>query len=723
MAERIALKIDGTRGMPVRTGIPFPEGALTDIAEVRVVTASGEEAPSQVSATGQWPDGSVRWALFDFAAGEGVYALEYGPGTSRMEPASPLTVAEEDGGVTVDTGAIRFAVDASGMRPISQVQAGGRVVLKEAELTATLPDGSVRRSSELKPTALEVEEAGPLHAVVRIEAEDALDADHKLQHIVRVHAWAGSPDVLLEYALVNGTPREYAFDAATNVTLKGFGIRIPLEMGGGATAAAGRDGDPVQGRALQLHQVSADACEATADGGRISGGRAPGWMAVGTQDAWVGVHVEHFWQKYPKALTADGEAIHIALWDPESPDPVTLDGGEANLHRIRLTFRDEAIDAGAAGAWAKGAATPPIARADGAWIAAGGALRNFAPEDFERHGEYERAVARMFPNVRAVQEKGKEYGMRHFGDWDYHNRYPDGWGNCEYDLGHSHIIQHLRSGSRASWDYAEEVLFHYREVDLIHASNDPKVLGAPAVHMTDHRQGRPTVSHTWLEGLLEHYYLTGDTRSWEKAVGVGDYIAEIAEETRSGTGAPRSPGWSLIGLSAIYRATLNRRYLEAAKVVVDHTLGDQRDNGAWVYRLPECPCEPKHVGGKPFMQGILLTGLGCYHEITEDSAVADAIVRGARWLTHEAWSIERRAFKYIQCPFSKSYSSGVRMVWGIAYAYKLSGYEDLKTMAREVYDSWMEGFAVSEPFSGRRMAEPLREAPFFLGLMREIGAI
>ena len=75
MAERIALKIDGTRGMPVRTGIPFPEGALKDAARVRVVTASGKEAPSQVSITGWWPDGSVRWGLIDFLAPGGGCAV------------------------------------------------------------------------------------------------------------------------------------------------------------------------------------------------------------------------------------------------------------------------------------------------------------------------------------------------------------------------------------------------------------------------------------------------------------------------------------------------------------------------------------------------------------------------------------------------------------------------------------------------------------------------
>ena len=295
MTKRIALKIDGTGW--VRTGIPFAEGMLADAANVRVVRALGGEIASQVAVTGRWPDGSVRWTLLDFEAGEGDCAVEYGADVKRAASASLLTVTDGDDGVVVDTGAIRFSVCRARMCPISQAQVGGRTVLGDAELTVTLPDGSVRRSSGLTPTGLEVEEAGPLHAVVRVEVGDALDSGHRLQHIVRVHAWAGSPDVLMAYTLVNGTPREAAFDAATNVTLKGFGVHLPLDLPGG-TAMLGGDQGTLEGKALRLGQTSALAYQADADGQAASGGRAPGWAAVCAPDAWAGVSVAHFWQKF-----------------------------------------------------------------------------------------------------------------------------------------------------------------------------------------------------------------------------------------------------------------------------------------------------------------------------------------------------------------------------------------------------------------------------------------
>ncbi|MDP7650003.1 MAG: hypothetical protein QF834_07445, partial [Candidatus Thalassarchaeaceae archaeon] len=68
MGDRIGLAVNGTTGMPTRTGIPFPEGALTDVKNLRLLSASGTESPCQADVTGRWADGSVRWALLDFVA-------------------------------------------------------------------------------------------------------------------------------------------------------------------------------------------------------------------------------------------------------------------------------------------------------------------------------------------------------------------------------------------------------------------------------------------------------------------------------------------------------------------------------------------------------------------------------------------------------------------------------------------------------------------------------
>ncbi|MFW6438194.1 MAG: hypothetical protein ACOCZ7_04185, partial [Armatimonadota bacterium] len=48
---------------PVTTGVPFPEGALASGENVRLLDEAGTELPLQVTVTGEYPDGSVRWLL------------------------------------------------------------------------------------------------------------------------------------------------------------------------------------------------------------------------------------------------------------------------------------------------------------------------------------------------------------------------------------------------------------------------------------------------------------------------------------------------------------------------------------------------------------------------------------------------------------------------------------------------------------------------------------
>ena len=126
--------------------------------------------------------------------------------------------------------------------------------------------------------------------------------------------------------------------------------------------------------------------------------------------------------------------------------------------------------------------------------------------------------------------------------------------------------------------------------------------------------------------------------------------------------------------------------------------------------------------GVPFPRGTLedadraiLTYKGntvqCQREVT--SRWSDGSVR---WLLVDFLADVNA--KYIQCAFSTSYSGGVRMIRAIDYAYRICGYEELKVMSLEVYDAWFTGFAAGSGFSGRRMAEPLREAPYFLHLIK-----
>src|SRR5579885_2758173 len=56
------------RGEPVTVGLPWPRGAVTDERHFRLIGPDGSEQVLQTRVLDRWPDGSVRWCLFDFLA-------------------------------------------------------------------------------------------------------------------------------------------------------------------------------------------------------------------------------------------------------------------------------------------------------------------------------------------------------------------------------------------------------------------------------------------------------------------------------------------------------------------------------------------------------------------------------------------------------------------------------------------------------------------------------
>src|SRR4051812_192813 len=51
---------------PVRSGVPFPIGALKTNDSLKLADPSGRGVPLQFQTMATWRDGSVKWALLDF---------------------------------------------------------------------------------------------------------------------------------------------------------------------------------------------------------------------------------------------------------------------------------------------------------------------------------------------------------------------------------------------------------------------------------------------------------------------------------------------------------------------------------------------------------------------------------------------------------------------------------------------------------------------------------
>ncbi len=140
---------------------------------------------------------------------------------------------------------------------------------------------------------------------------------------------------------------------------------------------------------------------------------------------------------------------------------------------------------------------------------------------------------------RITLNHGKEpgdYGLMNFGDW-YGERGAN-WGNIEYDTQHAFLLEYIRSGHEAAFFLADETEKHNRDVDTVHWNKAPEKEGLVYVHQMGHTGryykksvpgtlGFPraggSVSHSWAEGHFNHYFLTGDRRSYDTGRLIADY--------------------------------------------------------------------------------------------------------------------------------------------------------------------------------------------------------
>jgi hypothetical protein len=189
---------------------------------------------------------------------------------------------------------------------------------------------------------------------------------------------------------------------------------------------------------------------------------------------------------------------------------------------------------------------------------------------------------------------------------------------------------------------------HFMDVDTVHFQRQhPEWVGMNhpknPLHFT-FELGGIDLGHTWSEGLLSYYYLTGDERGLAAARGIADYL-----QRRGGSvlrrANPRQLGWPQVALLAVYEATGERAYLESAQVYARRA-------------LELFPAEKVNH----WKHGVLADALAYTHALTRDPAIE-------QWLRTYAQIIGRR--RQIEA----------RFIPGIAYVARWSKNPELRALA------------------------------------------
>jgi|LSQX01.1.fsa_nt_gb hypothetical protein len=697
---------------PVTSGVPFPQGHLGNVDDVRVMLA-GEEVMAQLKPLGIWPDGSLKWVLVtilaNVPAGESArYVLEYGRDvdnmlvTARVQP-----IARDEGDhVALDTGAAQFTIDAHGQL----VGPNGPVVTEIVETER----GAF--SSALSNAEVTIEEFGPIRAVVKtvgdLVAEDGSDSFRIEQRVV---AYQNQPMAHVYYTFINDN------DETDFTDIERLSLRVPAttrlwdaRLAEGQPVAM-QTGDSVWMRTdRELISNAGAPQEARLEGGLTA---ADGSMGVSLRDMWqnypAGFRIERdsvvldlapdfeagFYDEFP--FEKEGHQLYYYLRD----GTYTLKRGMAKTWELLLNFGGE--PAAAAEIFQR----PLLLTAAPEWYTGSMAFYNVEPRNEEMFAAYEEAVDRNIQNYIAARERQHDFGMMNYGDW-YGERGAN-WGNIEYDTQHAFFLEYIRSGNPDAFFLGDATEIHNRDIDTIQPGVENTYgAGLAYVHQMGHLGGYYTesvpgtlgiprssgsVTHAWTEGHFDHYYLTGDPRSLEAGMAIVDFFTNKELSRPYDWVSAREPGWHLIMLASALAATNDPYYLNAARVVVDRVLetqdpeprelpeyqktpGHTHQTGGWTRMMVpgHCTCEPRHQGNANFMIAILLTGLTYYYDVTEEPAVKDSIIRGAGYLVDEMYSNEIHGFRYTPCP-NMRYSAGASplMVEAIARAYRWTGDEKL----------------------------------------------
>ena len=352
----------------VTTGIPFARGELADAGTLSV-TANGRKIPAQFRAHVPWEDGSVRWALMDTQVPVeqgGTAELTVAADGANPAPDSPVNVRKDGERAVVSTGPLEFALSKSSASLFEYIRLNGGERVDGSGRGAVLTTEDGEEVAAGPPEELEIEESGPIRAVVRVRGVFPDVHDGLLRYTARITAWAGEPQVHVHYwlenhgsrgrpALVDGADSEPPLTVSEPEWFAFRALAVELGLGLGAPVMAACEGAEAED-ALRVWQTCLRVTDeernpggpyytwddfrytiTSGDNELATGARTDGAVELKGPNGRLVVAIREFWQNYDKAIAlADGQ-LRLQLWTEEGQWPLP------GVGRIRYNEMDEAV--------------------------------------------------------------------------------------------------------------------------------------------------------------------------------------------------------------------------------------------------------------------------------------------------------------------------------------------------------------------------------------------
>jgi hypothetical protein len=574
---------------PVTFGVPLPRGLVTDPSNLAARSGSGAWRRTQARVLATWPDGSARWVLVDAqvdVAPGGHDGFEIETEGASLHGGPTVHAQPNGGGVAVDTGAAAFELHPGPSFPFRSVhvhagqgEGAARAGLVDAAASRLVAIDRQGARHEAHIDRVEVETAGPLRAVVRMDGSLRLGGDRTLLITARAHFFAGLATTRIRITVTNSDRAVHAggfwdLGDPASILLKDLGISFVLSAaaGGPEVTCSPEVGQAFEAAQLpfELYQDSSGGehwrsanhinrerrVPVTFRGYRIRSGnterqglRATPIVHVRSGTGEMAAAVPQFWQNFPKAIEASANSLTVRLFPGQFADLHELQGGEQKTHECWLTFGGDRVSAEPLD-WCR---SPTLACVDPAWTLESGAVPQFASLDPDHAALVDAAIdgPDRFELKREVID---EFGWRHFGDvyGDHESvRQQDpplvSHYNNQYDVLAGFILQYLRTADPRWWTMADALATHVADIDIYHTDRDKSAYNGGFFWHTYHygeadtaghrsyprasqghtHGGGPSADHNYTTGLALHHLLTGEPISRQTVIGLATYVIDL----------------------------------------------------------------------------------------------------------------------------------------------------------------------------------------------------
>ncbi|MCI0682540.1 MAG: hypothetical protein L0Y71_10585 [Gemmataceae bacterium] len=575
---------------PVTVGIPFAKGALPAAGAVALTDGEEQQIPVQYAPLARWSDGSVQWLLLDF-----VLPAQPGPTLTlqRVQPdsngiaARGVRVHELPGRIMIDTGVAAFEVDPKSLFPIKQVKTNGHEALDSVQSRVLLTDPEEREETGIVESCT-VEARGPVRATICLKG--VFQGGVPARFASRLSFYAGTGLVRCALTLHNpqrarhrgglwdlGDPGSMLFrDLSMDLTLRGTDRprvswcaepKGPVHANAAGPVEIYQDSSGGENWQSRNHVNRAGQTPCTFRGyrarcgdGEHHGLRANPTLRIENAAVAVDVAVPEFWQNFPKALEAAGHAVRVRLFPKQFADLFELQGGEQKTHVVWLQFE---APGGPGLDWVH---EPACVQATPEWYAASEAIPYLLPASDDPDDRFQKLMSGAIegPNsFFAKREVIDEYGWRNYGDMyaDHEAAYYQGPApvishyNNQYDVIYGTLLQFYRTADARWLELHDALARHVIDIDIYHTDRDKAAYNGGLFWHTDHYRdaatashraysrvnqapgksygGGPCNEHNYTNGLLHHYYLTGNPAARDAVLSLADWVVGMDDGRRT----------------------------------------------------------------------------------------------------------------------------------------------------------------------------------------------